>query len=117
MLLKRQRLAKTPILTHCPGMSLRSELYYEPEDLLCGNSFVVYGRACLIYDCDDFTKEWYTRNLSISQSPVALKKPAPKLIYQSVPKHTGYGTEEDSMNGVLSLNPKAPKIDMKKVFK
>lgn len=46
-----------------------------------------------------------------------LRKPRPNLIYQAVPPTTGYGTEEDSMNGVISLNPKAPKIDMKKVFK
>jgi len=30
MLLKRQKLAKKPILTHCPGMSLRTEDYYQP---------------------------------------------------------------------------------------
>ena len=29
-LLKRQKLAKNPILTHCPGMSLRTEEYYMP---------------------------------------------------------------------------------------
>lgn len=29
-LLKRQKLAKAPILTHCPGMSLRKEEYYLP---------------------------------------------------------------------------------------
>jgi len=37
MLLKRQKLAKAPILTICPGMSLRSEDYYAPKDLLCGD--------------------------------------------------------------------------------
>jgi len=117
MLLKRQKLAKAPILTICPGMSLRTEDYYAPEDLACGNAFTLYGRKCLIYNCDDFTKAWYAKNLGVMQNPVQLKKPAPNLVYQAVPKHTGYGTEEDSMNGVLSLNPKAPKIDMKKVFK
>jgi hypothetical protein len=30
MLLKRQKLAKQPILTHCPGMSLRKEDFYTP---------------------------------------------------------------------------------------
>lgn len=53
----------------------------------------------------------------MNQVAVQLKKARPNLVYQPVPPHTGYGTEEDSMNGVLSLNPKAPKIDMKKVFK
>lgn len=117
MLLKRQKLAKSPILTHCPGMSLRTEDYYAPQDLHCGMMFTVYGRSCLMYDCDSFTKDWYMKNLGITQTAVALKKASPNLVYQPVPPHTGYGTEEDSMNGVLSLNPKAPKIDMKKMFK
>lgn len=59
MLLKKQRLAKAPILTHCPGMSLKSEEYYGPADLACGQKVTIYGRECLIYDCDDFTKKWY----------------------------------------------------------
>jgi len=59
MLLKKQKLAKAPILTHCPGMSLKSEEYYGPADLVCGNEVVIYGRSTLIYDCDDFTKAWY----------------------------------------------------------
>merc|ERR1719272_646227 len=117
MLLKRQKLAKKPILTHCPGMSLRTEDYYLPQDLECGMSFEVYGRNCLIYDCDSFTKEWYARNVGMTQNPVALRKPRPNLVYQAVPPHTGYGTEEDSMNGVLHLTGKAPKVDMKKMFK
>ena len=29
----------------------------------------------------------------------------------------GYGTEEDSMGSVISLQPKPPKFDMKKMFK
>ena len=55
MLLKKRLLAKEPILTHCPGMSLRSEDMYGPSDLICGKTVRVYGRDCLIYDCDTFT--------------------------------------------------------------
>lgn len=59
MLLKRQKLAKTPILTHCPGMSLRKEEFYGPTDLLIGQRITIYGRDCLIYDVDAFTRQWY----------------------------------------------------------
>lgn len=59
-LLKRQKLAKAPILTHCPGMSLRTEEYYQPSDIVCGQTLKIYGRDCEVYDCDDWTKNWYS---------------------------------------------------------
>jgi hypothetical protein len=66
MLLKKQKLAKTPILTHCPGMSLKEEQFYGPADLMCGNKVTVYGRECLIYDCDAFTTQWYKDNMGVT---------------------------------------------------
>lgn len=120
MLLKRQKLAKAPILTHCPGMSMRQEEYNQPCDLKCGDTITIFGRTCLIYNCDDHTKAWYAINLNYEQVPVPLKKPTPNVQYQAVPKHTGYGTEEDSMNSVVSLqctSSKVKRIDMKKMFK
>ena len=44
MLLKRQKLAKTPLMTHCPGMSLKQEEFYGTQDLFCGNRLVIFGR-------------------------------------------------------------------------
>lgn len=49
--------------------------------------------------------------------PIQLKKARPNLVYQPMPKHTGYGTEEDSLGSIYSLQPKPPKVDMKKMFK
>jgi hypothetical protein len=117
MLLKKQKLAKRPILTHCPGMSLKSEEYYGPADLLCGSQVEIYGRNCLIYDCDDFTKAWYERNMGLAQAPVKLAKGRKNVTYQAVPAYNGYGSPEDSLGSVYSLNAKAPKVDMKKMFK
>jgi hypothetical protein len=56
MLLKRQKLEKTPVLTHCPGMSLKKEEYYGPEDLTIGARLNVFGRDCMVYDCDAATR-------------------------------------------------------------
>jgi len=116
-LLKRQKLAKKPILTHCPGMSLRQEEYYQPADIICGTTINIYGRDCQVYDCDTFTRQWYQRELGINQVSVALPSQPPSVQYQPVPVHDGYGTEKDSMGNVIALQPKRPKPDMKKMFK
>lgn len=80
-LLKRQKLAKNPILTHCPGMSLRTEEYYMPADIRCGTPVKIYGRDCQIFDCDDFTKAWYQQELGITQVPIQLPTAAPSVQY------------------------------------
>lgn len=49
--------------------------------------------------------------------PIQLKKARPTILYQPVPPYNGYGTLEDSIGSVYSLQPKPPKIDMKKMFK
>ena len=46
-------------------MTLKKEEYYSPEDLKCGDHVIIYGRDCLIYDCDDFTKDWYLKKYTI----------------------------------------------------
>jgi hypothetical protein len=117
MLLKKQKLSKAPILTHCPGMSLKEEEFYGPTDLVCGKTIQVWHRECLIYDCDAFTKDWYTQNMGVSQTSVKLAKERPNVTYQAVPSYNGYGSPEDSLGSVVALRPKAPKHDMKKMFK
>jgi len=63
-----------------------------PADLHCGGQVRIFGRDCLIYNCDDYTKAWYAHHLGFTQVPIALKKAAPHLQYQAVPRHNGYGT-------------------------
>ena len=47
------------MLTHYPGMNMRPVEYYTPEDFTCGSTVRIWTRDCLLYDCDDFTKQWY----------------------------------------------------------
>ena len=116
-MLNRIKLAKEPILTHSPGMQVKKSEYYLPEDLICGNKITIFGRECIIFDCDEFTKKFYKEALGINQNPIQIKKPPSNITYQPVPPYNGYGTEEDSMGSVKALMPKPPKKDVQKMFK
>lgn len=116
LLLRRSKLPKIPLMTHYPGMSLKKEEYYGPKDLLIGNTVKVYGRECLIFDCDEFTKAWYRNTLGIEQIPLQLKGEKPKKYYQPIPPYNGFGSEEDSLGSVFSLMPKPPRKDLVKMF-
>jgi hypothetical protein len=117
MLIKRQKLSKSPVLTHYPNMNMRPIEYYTPVDFRCGGNICIWSRDCLIYDADDFTRKWYADNMGVQLQPIKLRNPAPNVFFQAVPPETGYGTPEDSMASVIALRPVPPKFDMKKMFK
>ncbi len=60
---------------------MKEEEFYGPADLICGKKVEIYGRECLIFDCDQFTKDWYAANMGIEQKPVKLAKPLPNFTY------------------------------------
>lgn len=51
-------------------MSLKKEEYYSPEDLLIGNRINIFGRECMIYDCDDATRTWYKQTYDQDMNPI-----------------------------------------------
>jgi len=67
LLLNRKRIPKKPIMTHYPGMTLKKEEFYKPEDMICGKSIHIFNKECLIYDCDEFTRHWYRANIGYEQ--------------------------------------------------
>jgi len=116
MLLRRSKLPKEPLLTHYPGMNLKKEEHYKAQDFTIGSYVNIFSRPCLIYDCDDFTKKWFKEALGIEQIPIDLKKDRPKKFWQPVPPYNGFGSEEDSLGSVYSLQPKPPRKDVNKMF-
>jgi len=116
LLLRRSPLPKEPFLTHYPGMSLKKEIHYRPEDLICGNTVMIYNRPCLIYDCDEFTKRFYQEAYGVTQKPIELSKQKYHKFEMQIPPYNGYGSEEDSLGNCFSLAPKPPHKNLNKMF-
>ncbi|XP_018577445.1 EF-hand domain-containing protein 1-like isoform X2 [Anoplophora glabripennis] len=87
--------------------------YYQPKDLLIGETIFVLGRDMLLYDCDQFTRDYFKNALCIEQKPpipIQEKKPPPPP--PQVPPHNGIGSLEDSLQNTLTVLPKPPKKDV-----
>lgn len=118
-LLRRSRLPKTVMAHDDRGRSMDTPDieadYYHEDDLLVGNTISVFGRDMLICDCYDSTAEWYAENYGIDQKEhaVDLTVPPPPPVVHPVPPHNGFGGEEDTLNSLKSLIPKAPKLDVR----
>lgn len=55
--------------------------------------------------------------MGVTQQPLKLAAHHPNVTYQPLPTYNGYGSPEDSLGSVHSLQPKRPQVDMKKMFK
>ena len=77
LFLKKQRLPKTihpAFRIRFPSVYMEisdNEIleYYELEDFLVGNYINVFGRQLLIYDCNQFTRQFYIDHINIEQIP------------------------------------------------
>lgn len=116
LLLNRRKMPKKPIMSHYPGMSQKKEEYYTAADLGIGKEIVLYNKVCFIYGCDEFTKHWYKENMGIDQVDMQLSLDKAKKFYQPVPPYNGFGSEEDSLGSVKSLQPKPPRKDINKMY-
>jgi hypothetical protein len=76
----------------------------------------LFGRDCLIYNCNAYTNQYYKEQFGITQEPIVLKQERVRRFYQPVPPYTGFGSEEDSLGSVRNLQPKPPKTDFNKMF-
>ncbi len=93
--------------------------YLNFTDLKIGAKISVYGKDLLMYDCDDFTREFYVEKLRVP--PQSMDKidvfPKKRVVYEQ-PKEIKHafsiGNDEEAEMAKKSLVLKPPKKDMKK---
>ncbi|XP_046479074.1 EF-hand domain-containing protein 1 isoform X1 [Neodiprion pinetum] len=88
--------------------------YYTPTDLRIGDTIFIFGRRFFLFDCDPFTRKYYSGMLGLVQ-PEKIQPPTeePKTLPEYVPPpHIKFGTPEDTLAGCLSMLPKSPKKDV-----
>ncbi|KAH9381883.1 hypothetical protein HPB48_015397 [Haemaphysalis longicornis] len=101
ILLGRQRVPKVQEsrgLFHVYETDGEGEEYIGPEDLLPGRRLNLYGRSFLIYDCDDFTKNFYRENFGTDNFDVVdVDVRDEERPTQPIPPYNGFGSPEDTL--------------------
>ncbi|CAK8696625.1 unnamed protein product [Clavelina lepadiformis] len=124
VLLRRQRLPKNRSDIHSSFPMIVMELtdhevkeWFNPQDFAIGKTLFIYGRRVLIYDCDDFTKNYYRQVFGqTSFEPIPVSGLASELPKMKLPPYNGFGSLEDSLQNCLSLVPQPPKKDFIKML-
>lgn len=116
-LFKRRKMEKNYKVNAVPGMLQKDPVYVKSDDLICGQFLEVLGRAYFLYDCDEFTKNFYKDYMDVEQVSYP-KQVEDRPIYHAKltpPPHNGPGTEEDSLASCIHLQPQIPKQDLVKL--
>jgi len=76
----------------------------------------VYGRKLYLYDCDEFTRQFYRDFNSLEQAKIDISVEPVVPIKPTIPPHCGVGTEEDSYMNCMFLSPRKPKRDITSIL-
>lgn len=118
-LLKRGPLEKNPVHPtqgNCESLTSNDskKTIYQWQDFYIGQEIFVYQRNLIIVDADGFTRKFYASQDGVQPlgERIDIEYYAQKAIEHRIPKHDGFGSEEDSLRSVYSIRPQPPRSDM-----
>lgn len=94
----------------------------QDRDLTLGGQINVFGREIVLTDCDQFTKNFYSKKYGIEDFPVQPKpfnnnKQCFEPPERVLPVFNGWGSHEDSEGNCKTVEPKQPHKDFNKFIK
>lgn len=83
--------------------------FVNPADFAIGKEVGIFGRTFFVYDMDEFTRNFYSRNFGVTDfTPVDVSEPLGQAREPEIPPYTGLGSPEDSWLSCVMIDPKAP---------
>jgi len=114
---KKGKMAKGSVELKGPMIPLKDDQYWNAEDLYVGLQANFCGNQFFIYDCDEFTRDYYSKALNVDlQGRIDVRLQEQEVPRPPTPPYTGYGSWDDSMASVLNLIPKVPRRDFHKLM-
>jgi len=90
---------------------------FTEADFAVGREVKINGATFLIYGCDEFTRDYYTKvyQAYFEDIPVVFDESSerPQMV---IPPHVAPGSEEDSLGSFLYLIPKVPKKNFRRMM-
>ena len=115
------RRKKNHLITDNRDQSRRTVQYFDASDFCIGETVKICGKEIFLYDCDQFTRDYYKIKFDKEQmAKIEIDNDFKKIPEKIVPPYTGIGSEEDSLTSWLggnSLEPKPPTRDFFKFQK